>query len=139
MRAIAFALFLSTACAASVDTTPDDGGGGGGAGASRADGVGAGVLGEDGLVTTCEEACDPIPASAPAWCRELCDDACERNDITVPPDALCWLERVEVATCVATELYHQGCPEDYGGCTDAANALNDCLVALEQGGGGTGP
>jgi hypothetical protein len=97
------------------------------------------ALGEDGLVTTCEEACDPIPASAPSWCRESCAVSCEEGKIELNPDLPCLTEAVRLVTCQAQEYYHQGCPYDDQLCFEAAVAYDNCLVALEQGGGGSGP
>lgn len=62
---------LLAACPGTIDTSPGDGGGG-----SNAAGVGAGVLGDDGLATSCEEVCDPIPRSLDG-CRMQCDANCE--------------------------------------------------------------
>jgi hypothetical protein len=54
-------------------------------------------------------------------------------------DEPCGLELAVSMTCVAKEGWHKGCDSDYPECTAAALAYSDCLVALEQGGGGSGP
>jgi hypothetical protein len=134
-------LLLAVGCAATVDTsagdTSDQGGnvGSGAAGTSGSD-----VFGEDGLATTCEEMCGPIPVTAPDWCHELCDGYCDDFYSKYDPDQPCAREVGLMWKCVALELWHAGCPDDYDGCVEATTAYNDCLVALEQaGGGGTGP
>lgn len=68
--------------------------------------------GEDGLVTSCEEACDPIPSWAPEYCHELCASSCERGELTIDLSVPCGIERAGVATCIAQDLYHQGIRRD---------------------------
>jgi hypothetical protein len=133
-RALAFVTILGiTACAATVDTSPGDGGGG-----STSTGVGAGALGEDGLATTCDEVCGPIPRSLEG-CRIQCDANCDSGANSVDLDQPCGLETARLVTCVAAEYFHPGCPSDYGGCTEELITKQACEAALEQGGGGTGP
>jgi hypothetical protein len=117
-------------CPATVDTSPGDGGAD-----STSTGVGAGALGEDGLATTCEEVCGPIPSTASQGCRNLCEYDCETGGLDVDVNGPCGAELAGLVTSLAKERYHLGCPSDYGGCTEPLIEANACL----EGGGGTGP